>query len=307
MFTSQSYGYQAQPFGNQGQLFGNQAQPFTNPGHAYGNIGSSLTPQGFDLGSVVNTVAQGAAQTLPAIIASLLSAHPQIQQLTQQGSLTGGFNLQNQYGGLNAFANRPLSAQFGGQQYGTVSPQGFDFGSIVGTIAQGAAQVLPGLLMSLLSAHPQIQQLARQGTYGGVNPQSLYGGGLNMFENRPQFAWQQGAGVQPQSFDFNNIVTTVAQSAAQVLPGLIASLLSAHPQIQQLARQGHGLGFGQGHIQGQATGYNLNQWGNAGLAPQGFDVGAIAQNIASIISPQIQGIVGGVMSQAFSNQPATMH
>jgi len=289
MFTSQSYGYQAQP---------------------YGTIGNNVTPQGFDLGSIVNTVVQDAAQTLPGIIGSLLSAHPQIQQLARQGTLAGALNPQSLYGGLNVFAARPQFAPFSAQPYGTVSPQGFDFGNIVGTVAQGAAQVLPGLLMSILSAHPQIQQLARQGTYaGGINPQSLYGGGLNMFENRPQFAWQQGVGVAPQSFDVGSIINTVAQGAAQVLPGLLANLLSAHPQIQQLTRQGQGFGQGQGYGQGQGltTGYGLNQWGNAGMAPQGFDVGAIAQNIASIISPQIPGIVGGVMGQAFGNQPATVH
>jgi hypothetical protein len=282
MFTSQAYGYQAQP---------------------YGNIGNGLNPQTFDLGSIVNTVAQGVAQTLPNLIANLLSAHPQIQQITRQGTLTGAFNPQNQYGGgLNAFSNRQQFAPFGAQpdlqSYGALSPQGFDFGNLVNTIAQGAAQILPSLLISLLSTQPQFQQLARQGGYaGGINPQSLYGGGLNMFENRPQFNWQQGGGVVPQNFDFGSMVSTIAQSAAQVLPGLLVNVLSTNPQIQQLARQSRGA----------TTGYGTNQWGAAGLTPQGFDVGAIAQNIASIISPQIPGIVGGVMGQTFGYQPTTVH
>ena len=247
---------------------------------------AGVAPQGFDFGQIISTVAQTAAQHLPGLLMSLLSAHPQFQQLARQ---TGGVNPQSLFNvgintpigsaGIGLFDNKP---QLAGQYGAGVAPQGIDFGQIFSTVAQGAVQVLPGLLMSLLSAHPQIQQLARQ--TGGVNPQSLFNVGINtpigsagigLFDNKPQFAGQYGAGVAPQGFDFGQIINTVAQSAAQALPGLLMSLLSAHPQVPQ-------------------------------LTAQGIDLGTIARNVAQILVPQIPAIASGVMNQLLGAR-TTMH
>lgn len=232
------------PIGNIGLgLFGNTPQ-------LGAQAGIGVSPQGFNFADIINSVAQSAAQRLPSLLMSLLSAHPQMQQLARQGALGGvnpqglgnmGINTPVGGAGMGLFGSMP---QFGMQPGAAVSPQGIDFSAILNTVAQTAAQALPGLLMSLLSAHPQIQQLARQ---GGVNPQSLLnigintpfgGAGLGLFGNAPQFGTQQGAAVSPQGFDFASILNTVAQSAAQALPGLLMSLLSANPQIRQMAAQG---------------------------------------------------------------------
>jgi hypothetical protein len=285
--------------------------------------GAGVSPQGFDLSTVVNSVAQSAAQALPGLLHSLLSAHPQIQQIARQGAI----NPQNQFsfganqqfgdGGFNAFNRSQFYGQQNyGQQSAGVSPQGFDLGAIVNSVAHSAAQALPGLLLSLLSAHPQIQQIARHGgaTFGGVHQQGLFGagantpfsaGGLNIFDNnRSQFGGQQNTGAASQGVDLNAIVNSVAQSAAQALPGLLLNLLSAHPQINQIARQG---GAVAGGLNQGANAFGANsQYGAAGASPQGFDLGSLAQNVASIISPQIPGIVGNVVGQVLGNQQ-TVH
>jgi hypothetical protein len=117
---------------------------------------------------------------------------------------------------------------------GGVSPQDFDLGAIVTTVAQGAAQVLPGLIMSLLSAHPQIQQLSKQGAAGGVNPQSLInlglstpfgGGSVGLFGTNPQMGAQQSAGVSPQGFDLASIAQTVASAIAPQIPAIVSSAM----------------------------------------------------------------------------------
>jgi hypothetical protein len=245
-----------------------------------------------------------------------------------------------------------VSAQGQGLAQG-ISPQGVDLGSIVNSVSQCAAQALPGLLMSLLSAHPQIQHLARQGgvaaiganqqnLYGlGANPQSLYGygsnaqslyghganapwGGLNAFNARPQFIGQPNLNLAPQGSDLVGIVDSVAQSAAQALPGLITSLLSAHPQVQPMLRQGNWATGGVNHAQ-NLFGAGLNTpFGGGGLnifenrpqfgggqqypnvQQQGLDIGAIAQNVAGIISQQIPAIVNSVAGQVLGNQQ-TLH
>lgn len=272
------------PFGGAGiGLFDNKPQVGTQSG-------AGVAPQGFDLGSIINTVAGGVAKALPGLLMGLLSSQPQLQQLAAQGGASGvapqslfnlGINTPFGGAGIGLFDNKP---QFGAQAGAGVSPQGFNLGDIISTVAGGAIKVLPGLLMGLLSAHPQLQQLAAQGGTGGVAPQSLFnfgvntpfgGVGLGLFDNKPQFGGQAGAGVAPQGFDFTNILNTIAQTAAQALPNLISGLLSAHPQSQQ-------------------------------MAAQGIDLGAIARSIAGTLAPQIPNLVNGVVSSIFGGK-GTLH
>ncbi|WUR11254.1 hypothetical protein E7V67_016205 [[Empedobacter] haloabium] len=182
-----------------------------------------------------------------------------------------------------------------------VAPQGVDIGGIVGAVAQHAVQLLPGLLMGLLSAHPQLQgarpgvtpqsfsvntllggfsvsdskpQLGVAGNGAGVAPQSFSFytpiGGFSVAENRPQLG-SNGAGLAPQGIDFGSILGTIANGAAQALPVLLTGLLSAQPQVQQ-------------------------------LQAQGIDFGAIARTVAGAIAPQIPAIANGVLQHFLGNQ-----
>lgn len=288
------------PFGGLGLgLFDHQPQlAGLNAG---ANAGANLAPQGFnvDFGNIIKTIAQSAAQALPGLLISLLSAHPQLQQLTRQGGAGGG-NLAPQslinvgantpFGGfgIGLFDNKPQVGVQPGAGAG-FAPQGFnlDFGSIIHTIAQTAAQALPGLLISLLSSHPQLQQLAGQanvGGAGGVAPQSLInfgantplgGFGIGLFDNKPQLGTQFGAGVAPQGIDFGEIIRNVAQNAAQALPTLLTNVLATLPQTQQ-------------------------------LAAHGIDLGAIVRNAASILAPQIPNLVHHVLGGVLRGT-ATLH
>ncbi len=332
MLASQTQGQgqnqgQANPFSQtqypaqyQGQANGAYFNQGVNQGINQG-AHQGVAPQGFDFGSILSTVAQGAAQALPGLLMGLLSSDPQIQQqLAQQGGVNPqslfNFGLKTPFGGagLSMFGNTPqLGAQPQGtqayagqqnwaQQQGGVAPQGFDFGSIINTVAQGAAQALPGLLMGLLSANPQIQQQVAQQ------------GGLSTLGNTP--------GVAAQGLDLGSIFRSVAQRAAQALPGLLTQLLSADPQVQQLAQQGGvnpqglfnfgvntpfgGAGLsmfgntpqlGGQQIAQQWPGQQAQQNQQAGaLAPQGFDIGHIFRSVAQRAAQALPGLLTQLLS-----------
>lgn len=247
-------------------LFDNKPQI----GGQYGGV-SSVSPQDFDIGNILNTIAQTAAQVAGQAIIGMLSSNPQIQQLQQlarQGGNTGGnaAGSVNPQSSFNLGASTPLGnvtiglfdnkPQIGGQYAGAIAPQDFNIGNIVGAIAQGAIHALPGILIGMLSAHPQIQQiqqLAHQGgnIAGGVNPQS--------------------GNVSLQDVNLGNLFNLVAKSATQALPGLLNSLLSVHPQIQQ-------------------------------AITQGLDLGTIARNLTNILAPQIPAIANLVIGQLLGNR-----
>src|SRR5579884_1719056 len=112
-----------------------------------------------------------------------------------------------------------------------LAPQGFDFGQVAQQLAGAAAQALPGLIMGLLSAHPQVQQMRPQSA-NGLAPQSLIniglqtpfgGGGFSLFDSAPQ--------LSPQGFDFGQIaqqlVGTAAQQVSQQIPSIVSGILSS--------------------------------------------------------------------------------
>jgi|SRR5579884_1525953 len=186
-----------------------------------------------------------------------------------------------------------------------LAPQGFDFGQVAQQLAGAAAQALPGLIMGLLSAHPQVQQMRPQSA-NGLAPQSLIniglqtpfgGGGFSLFDSAPQ--------LSPQGFDFGQVAQQIAGAAAKALPGLIMGLLSANPQVQKMAPQNGG------NLAPQSL-FNIGlqtPFGGGGfslfdaspqLAPQGFNFGQIAQQLvgtaAQQVSQQIPSIVSGILS-----------
>ena len=206
---------------------------------------------------------------------------------------------------------------FGAAPSAGVSPQGFDFGQFAQQLAGQAAQALPGLILSILSANPTIgPQMRAQ----GVSPQSLInlglqtpfgGGGVSLFGAAPS------AGVSPQGFDFGQFAQQLAGQAAQALPGLILSLLSAHPTIgpqmrvqgvspQSLINLGVQTPFGGGGVSlfGAAP--------SAGVSPQGFDFGQFAQQLAGQAAQALPGLILGILSahpttQQSSTGSATIH
>lgn len=320
MITSQYAGYQGNPFSTLG---------------GYGGAGTfGNNPGAIDVNGLSASIAQSLAQAAPAHIANALSGqqqqslgnlHPQSLINFQASTPLGGL-------GLGLFDHQP---QLGAQAGAGVNPQGFnlDFSNIIKTVAQGAAQVLPGLLMSLLSAHPQLQQLTRQGGAGALAPQSLInfgantplgGFGIGLFDNKPQVGVQPGAGFSPQGFnlDFGSIIQTVAQTAAQALPGLLMSLLSSHPQLQQLAGQANAGGtlapqslinFGANTPLG-SLGIGLfdnkpqlgGQFG-AGVAPQGFDFGDIIRNVAQNAAQALPSLLTNVLAMLPQAQQLAAH
>jgi hypothetical protein len=232
------------PFGNANfGAQGNAPQFGAQPGFA---------PQGIDFGSILRFVAEGAARVLPGLLMSLLSSHPQLQQLARQGGAGAASPQGWSQGWSQGLYNVGQGTPFGNAGVGIfgnapqagagVTPQGFDFGAVLQTVVQAVAQTLPGLLLSLLSSHPQIQQIARQAG-GGINPQSIgipgIGAGIGLFPNQAAGMLPIGGGAQ-QGFD--DVLNTVAQGVAQAIPGLLLSLLSANPQVRQLAAQGIDLG-----------------------------------------------------------------
>ncbi|MDX2679940.1 hypothetical protein [Streptomyces soliscabiei] len=189
------------------------------------------------------------ANVLPYLpyLAQLLSAQP-------GGRQAGG----QQFGGQ----------QFGGQQ-GQMQPQGFNFNdlvTVVNTAAQIADQVSKaGQSLGMLSAQPTGQQAG--GQQGQMRPQGLFDDiaktvsgvapylpyVLSTLSSSPtgqqadgqqfggqQFGGQQGQ-MQPQGFDFNDlvkVVNTAAQVADQVSKvGQSLGMLSAQPTGQQAGGQ----------------------------------------------------------------------
>ena len=224
----------------------------------------SVAPQGFDLGQFAQQIAGQAAQALPGLITGLLAAHPVVgQQVRAQSAVP-----------------RAAAPQ-------EISPQGFDFGQFAQQIAGQAAQALPGLIMGLLSANPMIVQQAR--------PQSF----------APQSA-APSSFMTPQGFDFGQLAQQIAGQAAHVLPGLLMGLLSANPVVgpqlraqsaaapgvspQSLLNLGVNTPFGGGGISlfGSAP--------TAGVTPQGFDFGQLAQQIAGQVATTLPSVIMSILS-----------
>ena len=234
---------------------------------------AGVSPQGFDFGQFAQQLAGQAAQALPGLILSLLSANPTIgpqmraQGVSPQSLINLGLQTPFGGGGVSLLGAAPSAG---------VSPQGFDFGQFAQQLAGQAAQALPGLILSLLSAHPTIGPQMR---VQGVSPQSLInlgvqtpfgGGGVSLFGAAPS------AGVSPQGFDFGQFAQQLAGQAAQVLPGLILSLLSANPTIGPQMRA-------------QAA-------PSAGVSPQGFDFGQFAQQLAGQAAQALPGLILSLLS-----------
>jgi len=250
--------------------------------------GGGVAPAGFDINQIVQQVAGAAAQALPGLIMGLLSAHPQLKPQSSGVSPQGLFNfgVQTPFGGvgLDLFSNQPQ-----------VRPQGFDIGQIAQQVAGAAAQALPGLILGLLSAHPQLKT---QSASAGVSPQGLFnfgvqtpfgGGGISLFGAQPQ--------VSPQGFDIGQIAQQVAGAAAQALPGLILGLLSAHPQLKAQSAGVSPQGLFNLGVQTPFGGGGMSLFGaNPQLLPQGFDLGQLAQQISTTIAQQIPTVLSGILS-----------
>jgi hypothetical protein len=249
-----------------------------------------VAPQGFDFGKLLENIAGQAAQALPGIIMGLLSADPTIgpqvraQGVAPQSLVNFGFQTPIGGGGISMFDAAPSAG---------VTPQGFDFGGLLKTVAGHAAQMLPGLIMGLLSADPVIgPQLRAQ----GVAPQSLINIGL--------LGAGPSAGVAPQGFDFGSLL----KKAVQVLPGVVMALLAADPVVgPQLKAQGvapQSL-FNIG-VQTPFFGGGLSMFDappSPGVTPQGFDFGKLARQLAEEAAKAIPGIITSLLSAT----PMTQH
>ena len=185
--------------------------PFTQPS-------AGVSAQGFDLGQLAQQVADQAIRALPGVILGLLSTHPafgRAQGVAPQSLINIGLQTPFGGGGIKLFGAEP-----------GVSPQGIDLGKIGQQVLNGVVQALPGLIFSVLGAHPVIGPQMRA---NGVSPQSLInfgvqtpfgGGGASLFNSAP--------GVSPQDFDLGQLAQ---QIAGQFLPTLIMGLLSANPAV----------------------------------------------------------------------------
>jgi hypothetical protein len=226
---------------------------------------------------------------------------------------------------------------FGAYQQGGYSPQGFDLGHLAQQIAGQAAQVLPGLIMGLLAAHPTLgpQMRAQAAGMQGLSPQSLFnfgvqspigGLGFSLFGANPQ------AGLSPQGLDWGQLAQQIAGQTAQALPGLIMSILAANPMLgTQMRAQGmmpqgmmpQGMSpqgmmpqaaYNQG-FQSPMGGGGVNMFGanpQGWMAPQGLDLGQLAQQIAGQAAQALPGLIMGLFaanptlgSQLASGQAAT--
>src|SRR5215471_20086323 len=113
-------------------------------------------------------------------------------------------------------------------------------------------------------------------------------------------------GVSPQGFDFGQFAQQLAGQAAQALPGLIMGLLAAHPTVgPQLRAQMAGpqgvspqslinLGF-----QSPFGGGGFSLFGatpQAGVSPQGFDLGQFAQQLAGQAAQALPGLIMGLLA-----------
>ena len=202
---------------------------------------ASLEPQGIDFASIARGVASTIAPTLPVLIASLLSTHPQMQQLASHAALHQMLPQQSQ----------PQFAANGA----VLAPQGIDFAGIAREVAKTVLPALPGLIGSLLSAQPHLVQAAAR---SAVAPQSF----------------------SPQGFDFAGIAREVAKTVLPALPGLISGLLSAQPHLVQAAAR-------------------------SAVAPQGFDFAGIAREVAKTVAPTLPSLIASLLStQPHLAQPA---
>jgi hypothetical protein len=231
---------------------------------------TGVSPQGFDFAQFAQQLAGQAAQALPGLIMGLLTSHPTVGPLVRaqggvspQSLINLGMTTPTGTGGFNAFGSNP-----------GISPQGFDFGQLAHQVAGTIVPMLPGLIMSILSANPAVASPLRT---QGAAP----------------------TGVLPQGFDISQLVQQLAGQAVQALPGLIMGLLSAHPiagaqvRAQGVAPQSL-LDIG---IRTPFGGGNIGLFGsNPGVSPQGFDLNTIAQQLV----PMLPGLIMSV----FSNNPA---
>jgi hypothetical protein len=167
-----------------------------------------------------------------------------------------------------------------------VSPQGFDFAQLAQQIAAQIFPLLPGLVTSVLSAHPTIgPQLRAQGAspHAGV-PQPPYNfgfstppgvGGIGPFGATPSL------GFVPQGIDFGQIAQQIASQVLPILPGLVLGVLSAHPVIGPQLR-------GQSAAPQAAVPF--------GLTPQGFDPSQLVQQVLKTALPLLPVLITSLLS-----------
>jgi len=220
--------------------------------------GPAFAPQGFDFGQLIQQIAGQVIPALPNLIASVLSANPTLgTQLKAQSASVPGIQPGYTPQGYAPHSYAPQS--YVQQGFG---PQGFDFGHLAQQVASQVLPALPGLLLGLLSSHPVIgPQLQRQGVSAapGMTPQSAFGPGQN--------AQWGGTG-----FNVFGAVPT--------------------PGFGGTPNAGFGApatGFGIGSTSGIAA-------APAGFAPQGFDFGQFAQQLASQVAPALPGLILGLLS-----------
>src|SRR5262249_17545139 len=137
-----------------------------------------------------------------------------------------------------------------------IYPHSPEIAQIAQQVAGETAQVLPGLVSSLLLSHPQVRYQTHQqagfypqayglqqaGVYGwpSFNPQyALFGFNRQQAFDPPTQALF-GVGLEGQS-DVAKIAQQVASAAIQALPGVISGLLSSHLQMRMQTAQWGGI------------------------------------------------------------------
>jgi hypothetical protein len=155
------------------------------------------------------------------------------------------------------------------------SPQGFDFGQVTQQIAAQILPILPGLVTSVLSAHPTIGPQMRAQTFAPQSPFNfgvntpLGGTGLGLF------------GAAPQGTDFGQVAQQIAGQVIPILPGLVLGVLSAHPVIGPQLR-------GQGASPPGASPFNVMQ--------QGYDPNQLVQQIVKTAVPLLPIFITSLLS-----------
>jgi hypothetical protein len=122
--------------------------PFGGGGIKLFGADPGVSPQGIDLGNIGQQVLSEVVKALPGLIIGALAAHPVIgpqmraNGVSPQSLINIGVQTPFGGGGASLFNSAP-----------GVSPQGFDLGQLAQQIA---GQVLPTLIIGLLSANPAV-------------------------------------------------------------------------------------------------------------------------------------------------------
>ncbi|HAT31102.1 MAG TPA: hypothetical protein DCW29_09700, partial [Janthinobacterium sp.] len=115
-----------------------------------------------------------------------------------------------------------------------------------------------------------------------------------------------GNGMAAHGIDVANMIDTIVQTAARVLPALLLGTLAAQQPIQQANRQAGVIGAGAnphslfGAAPPAGVGLNLfnaPQFGAPQLAAApGIDIGAIVQSVAQATAQALPALIIGLLS-----------